>query len=236
METTLHRQFKSLYASNPNQTERKVGAYRIDVATKNSLIEIQHSSLNSIRSKVADLLQTHQVVVVKPLVLRKRIVRLNRKGGQVMNRRWSPKRGHAWDLFDELIYFRNIFPHAKLKLEVPLVDIEEWRFQGQGRKRRQRVNNFLIQDQMLLKVHQTLVFQNAADLLRILGPLQEHRFDTLQLSKWLNLPRWKIQKIVYTLHHCGAISKVDKSGNANIFQVPKMVQRELIDSQSRKSA
>ena len=41
------------------------------------------------------------------------------------------------DLFDDLVHFTRVFPHRRLTLEVPLVDIEEWRYPGHGRRRRQ---------------------------------------------------------------------------------------------------
>ncbi len=43
-------------------------------------------------------------------------------------KRLSPKRGTILDLFDDLVHFMRVFPHKRLTLEVPLVDIEEWRY------------------------------------------------------------------------------------------------------------
>ncbi len=224
METTLHRQFKTLYSSGDSQTEKKLGAYRIDVATENQLIEIQHSSLSSIRNKVADLLENYSVLVVKPLVVKKRIVRLSRKGGKVVSRRWSPKQGDILDFFDELLYFRTVFPHPNLQIDVPQVNIEEWRYSGHGRKVRRRKDDFQLQDQMLLDVHSTIRFQYPADLINVLPPFTSNRFDTSQLAKWLGVPRWRAQKIAYTLVHCGAIRKVAKEGNTVIYQVLRSAQ------------
>ena len=44
-------------------------------------------------------------------------------------------RGTFVDLFDELVHFTRVFPHPRLALEVVLVEIEEWRYPGHGRRR-----------------------------------------------------------------------------------------------------
>ncbi|MFT7644160.1 MAG: hypothetical protein ACI9G1_005926, partial [Pirellulaceae bacterium] len=137
METSLHRQLKDIYAKADAQLEVPLGRYRIDVVSDGDLVEIQHGSLAAIRDKVADLLaQDHRVLVVKPIVARKYLVKQDAKSGQVVSRRLSPKRGTVVDLFDELVYFTRVFPHKNLAIEVPLVEIEEYRYPGHGRRRR----------------------------------------------------------------------------------------------------
>ena len=61
------------------------------------------------------------MLVVKPLVVRKQIVRLSRRGGRELSRRLSPKQGDLIDLFHELVYFTGVFPHANLTLHAPLM-------------------------------------------------------------------------------------------------------------------
>ena len=138
METSLHQQLKAAYAEDDTRTEVRVGRYRIDAVKNDELIEIQHGSLSAIRDKVSRLLPDHRVRVVKPLIARKRLVKCAGKGKPVISRRLSPECGCILDLFDELIYFTRIYPHPNLALEVPLVEIEEWRYPYRGRRRRRR--------------------------------------------------------------------------------------------------
>ncbi len=219
METTLHRQLKTLYTAAGDVQEKSVAGFRVDVAKRDCVVEIQHSSLNAIRGKVTELLATHRVLVVKPFVMKKRIVRLNRKGGQVVSRRWSPKQGQLVDLFDELIYFREIFPHANLTLEIPMVQIEEWRYQGHGRRARLRANDYQLQDQLLLAVDGTMKIRRAADLWQLLVPPNRLTFTTEQLASHWKVPRYQAQKIAYTLQHCEVLERVSKSGNAWVYAV-----------------
>src|ERR1700716_2189456 len=109
METSLHRDLKAHYAGRGARLEVRVGSYRIDVVTPNTLIEIQHGSLASIRDKARCLLEDHDLLIVKPLVARKVLVKHSAKDGAVVSRRTSPKRGKLLDLFDELVHFTRVF-------------------------------------------------------------------------------------------------------------------------------
>ena len=60
------------------------------------------------------------MLVVKPIVARKHLVKQHRAGGKVDSRRRSPKQGTVLDLFEELVHFTRVFPHRRLTLEVPL--------------------------------------------------------------------------------------------------------------------
>src|SRR6516165_3221532 len=149
METSLHRELKLLYAGRQANSEVSLDGYRIDAIARGRLIEVQHGALGAIRDKIRDLLQSHRVTIVKPIIASKTLVKKAAKGGQVVSRRTSPKRGQILDLFDELVHFTNVFPHAGLTLEVLLVEVEESRYPGHGRRRRWRVDDHEVEDQRL---------------------------------------------------------------------------------------
>ena len=221
METSLHRELKTRYARPGARLEVTLGSYRIDVVCGDELIEIQHGSLAAIRDKVRDLLQDHRVTVVKPIVVRKRLIKLKKKNGQQIDSRLSPKRGKLLDLFDELVYFTQVFPHKRLTLEVVLVDIEEWRYPGHGRRRRRRDGDFQVQDQKLLAVHETHRFRSAADLARLLPEGLPEEFHTGHVAEGLNVDRWIAQRMAYTLRNVGAIKQAGKAGNSLLYRLAK---------------
>ena len=218
METSLHRQLKRIYADQGARMEAPLDKYRIDVICGGELIEIQHGSLAAIRRKVGTLLKRHRVLVVKPIIQRKRLIKRAAKGGQVVDRRMSPKRGSLIDLFDELIYFTRVFPHRNLAIEVPLVDIEEWRYPGHGKRRRRRQQDHQIEDQKLLKLHRVHRFSSAADLLLLLPAKLPTPFHTGNLADRMDVPRWMAQRIAYCLRHMGALEEVGKQGNARLYR------------------
>jgi hypothetical protein len=220
METSLHRQLKEIYAKDgvDAQIEERLGNYRIDVVRNGELIEIQHGSLAAIRGKIASLLKNHRVRVVKPIVARKRLIKQTKRGGTVVSRRLSPKKGSILDLFHELIYFTRIFPHENLTLEAPLVELEEWRFPGHGRRRWRRKGDQQVEDQKLVRIERTYHFRTAEDLLQLMPSDLSETFDTGELAEGLGIDRSDAQRIAYCLRHIGAFHEVGKRGNARLYR------------------
>jgi hypothetical protein len=226
METSLHRQLKALYADDPALTEVRLGDFRIDALRGDELIEVQHGSLSAIRRKVAKLVRAHRVRVVKPIVVRKHLVKQDAPGGAVLSRRRSPKVGTALDVFDELIYFTGLFPHERLAVDVVLVDVEEWRYPGHGRRRRRRERDHQVEDQKLLEVRRTISLRTAADLRRLLPGRLPKPFHTGHLAARLDVPRPTAQRVAYCLRHAGTVRQVGKAGNALLYEfMPKPRRR-----------
>ena len=219
METTLHRQLKEHYADDATQIEVSLGRYRIDAIAGDELIEIQHGSLAAIRDKITKLLTEHSVRVVKPIVARKQLIKRKRKNGAVIDRRLSPKQGQIVDLFHELVYFTRVFPHPRLTLEVPLVDVEEWRYPGHGRRRRRRERDHVVEDQKLIEIRQTQSFRTARDLNRMLPKSLPKQFDTSEGAPRMGIDRWVAQRVAYCLRKMDAIAMVGKRGNALLYEV-----------------
>jgi hypothetical protein len=220
METSLHRSLKAHYAGEKRpRTEVRLGEYRIDAVRRRTLVEIQHGSLAAIRTKIGKLLADgHRVLVVKPLVARKTIIKQDTQAGNVLSRRASPKRCTIIDLFHELVYFTQVFPHRRLTLEVPLVEIEEWRYPGHGRRRRWRASDQIVEDQCLVRIVETSRFATTADLWNLLPPTLPSPFHTGHLAQQLQVSRWVAQRIAYCLHKTAATRLVGKEGNARLYE------------------
>lgn len=218
METSLHRDLKALYADDESRFEVALDGYRIDVVSGDRLIEIQHGSLSAIRDKVRRLLKEHSVTVVKPIVMRKQLVKRESKGGPIAGRRMSPKRGRLMDLFDELVYFTRVFPHPRLTLEVPLVEVEEWRYPGHGRRRRHRAGDHRMEDQKLVEVRETYTLKTAKDLAALISCPLPKRFHTGHLAESLEVERWVAQRIAYCLRKMGSVVQVGKQGNSLLYK------------------
>ncbi len=220
METTLHRQLKERYCTPGSLIEQRVGRYRIDVVQPKQLVEIQLASLTAIRDKIAKLVEDHRVLLVKPIIAQKHLVKLHKSGGQVVSRRRSPKQGKLLDLFEELVHFTRVYPHCRLTVEVPLLVIEEWRYPGHGRRRWRHANDHLKEDQHLIEVLEVHRFRSAADLCRLLPKKLPQPFHTGQLAEGLGVQRWIAQQMAYCLREMGAIQKVGKQRGAWLYKRP----------------
>lgn len=248
METSLHRTLKAHYAADESQIEVRVGAFRIDaIDACGRLVEVQHAGLGAIRNKVAKLLEDHSVRVVKPIVANKWIHTLDQKSLKVTRKRRSPKRSSHLDVFASLLHFTQVFPHPRMTLEVPLLDIIETRVPE--KKRRVRAKQYRVLDQTIVSVHDELVFEGIDDLWRMVSmqptfdpkisiqqqisiqqPVSKRTkrkretlivFDTAILAQWLDRPRWFAQQVAYVLDRCGVTSEVGKLGNSKLYQLDK---------------
>lgn len=218
METSLHRELKERYAGADAQVEVPLGRYRIDAVVDDVLVEIQHGSLSAIRDKIRTLVKNHTVLLVKPLIQRKRLIKREKQDGEVVDRRYSPKRGSLLDLFDEMVHFCSVFPHKNLTLEVVLVDIEEWRFPGHGRRRRHRENDFVVEDRRLVEIRDSIRLRTRADLWSMMPRKLPTPFHTGHLAEGLGVERWVAQKIAYCLRETGTAKQVGKQGNALLYR------------------
>lgn len=221
METSLHRELKRHYAGALGQVEVVLGSFRIDAVTKRrrqqELIEIQHGPLWAIRDKVGQLVEQHQIRVVKPIVRIKQLVKRSRKQGAIIERRQSPHRGSLLELFDELIYFTRAFPHPNLSLDVLLVDIEEWRYPRPRRGRFSRKKH-IVEDQKLLAIHETISINTGIDLRQLIACSLPEPFHTADLAEGLDIARWRAQRIAYVLRKAGAVSAVGKQRGAWLYR------------------
>jgi hypothetical protein len=221
MEFTLHRELKRLYAGPAARCEVRLGPYIIDCVVEQELIEIQHGRLGAIRDKVRDLLETHALRVVKPIITRKTLCKRQRPGGRAITRRRSPKCGSMLDIFGELLHFTNVYPHQRLILEVPLIEVEEWRYPGHGRRRRWRKNDFVVEDVKLIRLVDLVRLSAAADLRWLLGAAARclpEQFHTGDLAAALNIPRWQAQQMAYVFRQCGTARIVGKRRGAWLYE------------------
>jgi hypothetical protein len=212
---------KRHYAGTAARTEVVVDRYRIDAVVGRRLIEIQHGSLAAIRTKIARLVERHSVLVVKPIVASKQLIKHAAEGGPVVSRRASPKRGKLLDIFDELVYFTRVFPHPRLTLEIVLVEIEELRHPGHGRRRRWRRDDHVVADQRLVTIGDSIRLRTSRDLLKLLPASLPQKFHTGHLSDHLAVNRTVAQRVAYCLREMNAVETIGKQHNAMLYGLPK---------------
>lgn len=226
MESTLHRELKLLYGGSADDIEVRVDGFRIDAVVNGKLYEIQQASLGALRNKVRTLLETHRVVVVKPLAHRKLLIRRDLKTGPVVSTRYSPTRESIYHLFVDLVYFVDIFPHKRLTLEVVLTEQEEYR--TTRTRRRRRGPDFRVEDRRLSQVLESVSLRTLTDLRKLLPMTLTSPFTTEDLAREAKIPRWIAQKMAYCLRKTGAATLAGKRGRSLLYSVPK--------SRSRKAA
>jgi hypothetical protein len=215
VETALHRELKEFYCDDDAGREVSIRGYRIDAIVDGTLIEIQQASLAALRKKTRDLLETHRVIVVKPLSALKTILRLKRRNGPVATRRTSPRHESIHDIFQDLVHFVDVFPHPRLTLEVLLTEQEETRVPK--KKRWFRSKDYSVADRRLVAVRSRHTFRTAADLSGLLPAGLDDEFTTADIARLAKIPRWLAQKMAYCLRQTGAITIAGKRRHAMLY-------------------
>ncbi|NMC20589.1 MAG: hypothetical protein GYA33_09235 [Thermogutta sp.] len=215
MEFSLHRQLKELYAGPEARLEDRLDNYRIDVVLPGGLVEIQLGPLALLRRKAARLLESHNLLIVKPVVIGKQIVRLGKPEGPVLSRRRSPKRGEAWEFFHDLLHFCKVFPHPRLRIHVPLVEIEEIRYPGPNHRWGRR--GYRVADQRLLAVRERIELRRGRDLLHLLPMRPDGPFHARDLADSLGVTHGVAQRIAYCLYRCGVARRTAKTKKGYVY-------------------
>jgi hypothetical protein len=216
-EKSLHSALKDWYARPKDRKEVEVDGFHIDIIRQKLLIEIQTTNFYSLRRKLTTLMEKHPVRLVYPIAQEKWIVRLAKDGVTRLGRRKSPKRGHIFHLFDELVYIPGLITHPNFTLEALLIQEEEVRCDdGTGSWRR---NGLRIADHGLIDVLSQHLFSDPQDFLALIPTALPEPFSTKDLAEGIDQPRWIAQQVAYCLRHMGAIDVVGKNGNSLLYGV-----------------
>ena len=214
-EKPLHAALKAWYARPGDRFEVKVDGFIIDIVRDGLLIEIQTTSLASLKRKLFSLVADHSVRLVYPIPREKWIVKLAEDGQGEPSRRKSPKRGKIEDLFGELVSFPKLLADPNFSLEVLLIQEEEVR--RHDRRRAWRRRGWVTQERRLLQVVDQRRFSAPADLRELLPLDLGEPFTTSDLAKAIARPRRLAQRMAYCLREMGEIEAVGKQGNAILY-------------------
>jgi hypothetical protein len=213
-ERSLHAALKAHLAQPGDQLETRVDGYVIDIVRGDTLIEVQTGGFFPLRRKIAVLCQTHPVHLYAPIAQRKYILRLDNEGNR-LSRRKSPRKGSAFDLFNELLSLRTCLPHPNLWLHVLLCEIEEvWVNDGNGSWRKRY---WSLTDQRLLNVKSELIMHSGDDFLGLLPPELPQPFTNTDLAKHAKCRVRLAGKATYALSAMGSLARVKGSGRAHHF-------------------
>ncbi len=214
-EYSLHAEIKEWYSIQGDEVEVKVDDFIVDVVKEGLLIEIQTRNLSSIKKKLEKLLLTNRVRLVYPIAKIKWIIYVS-KSGEFVKKRRSPKRGKTIDLFIEMVYLSELINDKNFSFEVLLIEEEELRCDdGKGSRRRKGVS---IKDRKLLKVFDSIVFEDRTDFLNFLSEKWGGSFTNRVLAKKLGISVKLAQKITYCFRKMNLLIIVGQKKRELIFR------------------
>jgi len=214
-ESSLHASLKEYYRQPGDRVEAHVDGYHIDVVQEGRLVEIQTTNFASIKKKLAQLLENHNVHLVYPIVIRCDIVKVAPDTGELLSTRKSPKKEDIYDLFSELIRIPHLILHPNLTIEAVFIKVREIRCDdGKGSWRRRGVS---IVDRSLAEVVESRLFSATSDYVSLLPSDLPNPFTNKDLAECARTTRGKAQKMTYALKKASLLVEVGKEGNSILY-------------------
>jgi hypothetical protein len=188
-EKPLHASLKKWYAQPGDRFEVAVEGFVIDIVRDDLLLEIQTGNFASIKSKLTNLVRSHQIRLIYPIAQEKWIVQLAKDDSSGVTRRKSPKRGRVEDLFWEMVSIPQLLSNRNLSLEVLMIREEEVRrYEG---KRKWRRRGWVVEERRLLEVVDQRLFEESEDWLAFL-PEGLESFTAKDLAEAIDIRReWR---------------------------------------------
>jgi hypothetical protein len=215
-EKPLHASLKQWYARPGDRFEVAVDGFVIDIVRDDVLIEIQTRNFASIKAKLTNLVHSHRVRLIYPIVEEKWIVRPAIDVHRGVIRRKSPWRGRWEDLFREMVSIPELLSNRNFSLEVLLIKQEESRrYVG---KRQWRRRGWAIEVRRLLEVSSRRVFSEPADWRGCL-PSDLASFTASDLAAAMKLRSDLARKMTYCLRKGSVIELIGKRERANLYRV-----------------
>jgi hypothetical protein len=214
-EKPMHAALKQWYAQPGDVFESLVDGFVIDILRGDLLIEIQTGNFSALKEKLLTLVAKHRVRLVYPIAHEKWIIKLAPEGEGQAQRRKSPKRGGAEDVFRELVSFPELLLQPNFSLEVLLIQEEEVR--RYDRRRAWRRRGWVTEERRLLQVVSQQCFETPGDVWALIPDDLPQTFTTSDLAAAMAKPRRLAQQAAYCLRKMGVITQVGKQGRSVLY-------------------
>ena len=215
-EKSLHSALKYYYEPDETCHEREVLGFFADVKNSEGVTEIQTRNLYAVKRKLAAYLEEYRVTLVHPIVRERRLIYLDPETGELSRPRLSPKRGRPENAFSELVHIREALGSERLRIILPVVDAEEYRVRGAGKRRRRGGNADLKYELLPTALVDELVFDTPRELISLLPEAAPESFTAAELAKAGGLPLRTASAMCAALVAAGALER-RRQGRAYIY-------------------
>lgn len=215
-EKPLHAAIKYTIEPNDSYHEVRIGSSVADVITSEGIWEVQTRNLHSMKKKLEFFLTQGKVTVIHPIAQKKTIYWVDEDSGEVSKPSISPKKGKPLDSFMELMYVRDYLLHPNFRLQLWMLEVEEYRFlNGYGESRKKRATRY---QQIPVELNEIVTCSCGEDYLNLLPELPP-KFTRKDLKTAAKRSDSWTQRCIYTLEQLSLVERVGKEGRSFVYEL-----------------
>ncbi len=216
-EKTLHAILKNYYEPDEDKQEVPIGRYVADIFTGEEIIEIQTAQFNRMRDKMNVFLPQYPVTIVYPIAKEKWLHWVDPETGEISEKRKSPRKGSEYEIFMELYKIKPYLKNTNLKINVVLLDMEEYKFlNGWGK---QKKNNASKYDKIPVQIHKEIMIERKEDYLQFIPYELEENFKSKTFAKAAHIPQRLATVVLNILDYMEVVERIGKEGQAYLYKV-----------------
>lgn len=217
-DVTCHEiKLRDVLPDVPMDKKKGVG-YVADVLRGSNIWEIQTGSMYPMRDKIAWYMKyaPHLVTVVVPVPYRKYINWIDPESGTVQKRSSKPHVTKPTAAASELYWLREHLQNPKLRFELLLLEVEEYRLlDGYGRDRKARASKY---EKIPTALCGTVVLEKKEDFRMFLPDSLPERFTAAQYAKASGQRGRNAYYALHMLTGAGLLAEGDKIGRAQSWR------------------
>lgn len=218
-EKTLHAVLKYYFEPRKENHEIKIASYYADIVGENGIIEIQTGNFQSIRQKLMEFLAVTGVTLVYPIAKTTTIITVSRETGEVLRQRKSPKKGSPYLVFPELYKIKHLITKPGFCLCIVLLDLCEYRIDGETRTRRGRKKPYEKGDRVPTALQEEIYIFSPQEYEILVPPsLTDTTFTCVDFGKACGIPSKAAQCGMNVLTHLGVLEKCGTENRKTLYR------------------
>lgn len=214
-EKTVHSVLKNYLAPDTSCHEIKIGNFYADIVNDEGIIEIQTRNFDKLRRKLEVFLAILPVTIVYPIPYTKWLRWVNEESGEISAPRRSPKHGTPYMIAPELYKIKNYLLNPNLRLQILLLDLEEYRFLNGWSEDKKKGSTRC--DRIPTNLMEEVIISNLSDYEKLIPPGLPETFTVKDYQKAAGLSLKAAGTAINILHHVGAVKRVGKQKKAYLY-------------------
>ncbi|MBQ7434152.1 MAG: hypothetical protein IJV50_11980 [Lachnospiraceae bacterium] len=217
-EKTVHAVLKQYFQPDTAFHEQAAAGFVADICFGDEIYEIQTRQFYHLNRKLdAYLKGNYQVTIVYPVPVRKWLSWVDAETGEITERRKSPKKGRAADVFRELYQIRKYLSNDRLRICLMLLETEEFRLlDGYGKDKKKRSTRY---DHVPLQLEQEVWLRQPADYRQLIPEDLPESFTSRDFASAAHIPANTARYGLLLLHDLGLVERIAKQGTQYVYQL-----------------